>query len=158
MSPCPDLPLMPFDATWSVFHPRSPPLPVSSIDVRPQGEAPRLSFSALQRIRIRRPFFSPSPFGEGVFPALPCVGRSTVHRVWLPSQRIAHLEPLEAYFILQRSWASLFRAFFPHRDRTAVSSHPLRSCAWNQNLPASALRSNGLIPRKEPSSYSPPTD
>jgi len=78
---------MPFDATCSVFHPRLPHLPVSSIDVRPQGEAPRLSFTALQHIRTRRLFFSLSPFEESVFPALPCVGRSAVHRVWLPSRR-----------------------------------------------------------------------
>jgi len=97
---------------------------VSSIDVRPRRKAPRMSFTALQHFRTREPIFSPSRHREGVLPALPCVGRCSVLRVWLPSRRFRHPETLEVYFNLQRSWASPSRAFLLPRDRTILLGPP----------------------------------
>jgi len=51
-------PLLHFDATQSVSLLRLPRPPPSHVDHDPERIVPRISFSALQHIRIQKPFFS----------------------------------------------------------------------------------------------------
>jgi hypothetical protein len=57
-------PLLHFDATLSVLLLRLPRPSPSHVDHDPAGIVPRVSFRALQHIRIREPFFSP-PLSRG---------------------------------------------------------------------------------------------
>jgi len=52
-------PLVHFDATFSVLLLRLPRSPLSHVDHGPGRTVPRISYPALQRLRMHEPFFSP---------------------------------------------------------------------------------------------------
>jgi hypothetical protein len=140
----------------SVFPGRSPP-PYQ----RPRPtlsrlrEAPRLSFPALQHVRIPWPFFAlhrlmqrPAGFASPT--------GSPVPRVWLPSRRRQLTEPSEASFSSQRSWASPSRAFLLLGDQQRVSPPPSAPALPCETYSASHRRSSGFLPPKKPCPSSPP--
>jgi hypothetical protein len=123
-------------------------LPASHADHEPLSRGIRFRTLALQRIRAGSPLSARSllrtrPAGFTVPTGGP------VHGVWLPSRRCPAPQSLEAFFSLQRSWASPFEALFPSRDRTGVSPGSVRSCVFSRNLAASCRRFSGFLPPDE---------
>jgi len=109
-------------------------LPTTMVDPSRPQNAPRIESLALQHIRRKQPLFSLSRSGErpenvALFSEGPAL------RVWLPSSRRCLLaaRALEAFFGLQRSWASPFRALLSSSDSKPVSRLRLRSCASLQD-------------------------
>jgi hypothetical protein len=78
-------PLLHFDATLSVSLLRLPRPPPSHVDHDPERIVPRVSFSALQHIRNRKPFFSLPGSPEAARDRCPDPVKSHP-RVWLPSR------------------------------------------------------------------------
>lgn len=131
MSPSPQSPLVLFDATLASLAPLAAKL-LSPVDFRSQKSlAPRLSSSALQHVRMKKPFvslFSKRP--KDLCPAFrksPPQGLATLSGIFVSS-------PWGTSFSSQRSWASLFRAFLLSGDRKTLSDLSLRSCASLQTL------------------------
>jgi len=138
-----------------VFTSSGPPFyerPTSTVNRA--RKAPRLGFPALQHIR-NPGAFSSHPFRGRVRRVLPCPpevtlqGLATLLTCSTPS-------PLEAFFSLQRSWASPFRAFLLPGDRGGVSS-PLSAPALCHKTPSALHRRfSGLLPPGKPSPFVPP--
>lgn len=104
------LPLMHFDATLSVFHFNLPLFIASQLNAEPQQWAPRLSFHALQHIRVSRPFFSllTRRLEEIAFSS-----RSSVFGVWLPSWRFTSDSSLETSFKFPTLLGFSLQSFVP---------------------------------------------
>lgn len=114
-----------------VAYPACRPNRVSRRLLEPTIQAPRVSSSALQHFRMKKPFFS--LLAKRSEDRCPALGKS-------PPQGLATLSgtsvfsPWGASLSSQHSWASLFRALLLSRDRITLSDHPLRSRASLQNL------------------------
>jgi len=137
-----------FDAASAPFHSRVAHLLTSHADHDPLSEGTSLCA------------FGPTAFADPGNPTFrllakasrrlcPADGRSR-SRVWLPFQRPQVSQPSEASFSPQRSWASLFRAFLRHDDRSQVSQASLRPRAFPRNPSASYRRLGGLVPPCQP--------
>jgi len=131
----------------SVVSFRKPPLysrPTSTVIRFPK--TPRVSFNALQHIQIEEPFGSPNhsarrPSGVALHT------RKSRSQGLATLLAVSALQPLDASFSIQRSWASPFRAFhsspvigprFPK-----ILSAPALPCITSAAL---HRRLNGLLP------------
>jgi hypothetical protein len=112
-----------------------------------------LSISTLQHLRIHEPFLPLLPKRLVSF-ALP--PRSSAHRVWLPFRRLWLHEPLKAFFSLQRSWASLYKAFSPSDDRIQVSLDPSAPALSYQTCEGLIPALRRLSPIAQLSTFTPP--
>jgi hypothetical protein len=79
-------PLVHSDATTASSSQTRHPLPLPLVDQGVAKKVPRLSFTALQHIRNRAPFFSPF-LRSSVWNTCALYSRSPARRVWLPSRR-----------------------------------------------------------------------
>jgi len=123
-------PLLHFDATSSVLHPRLPPsyrCPTSTaVHLR---KAPRVSSMPFSISGSRNPSLHPRgrPVGLPHLPEGSHQGLATL------SATVSVPQPVEASSSSLRSWASPSRAFLPTRDRRALSNPSLRSCVSSRN-------------------------
>jgi len=124
-------PLVRFDATLASYALKPRRRPVSLVDPNPRPSAPRLSFVALQRSKVQKPFFS--PLAER--PRRVALRPRKSHPQGLATLSVASaLEPLGASFSPRHSWASPFRALLLRGDRGNLSASLLRPCALSRNL------------------------
>ena len=138
MSPKATLVSLHFDATYASSL--QPCRSVSSPHVYDelQNQAPRLSFHALQHLRIKVPFLS-LPVIRKRMEYIALYPKSPTPRVWLPSLWRQLLSPLETSFSSQRSWASPFKAFLLSHGRIILSNDPSAPALSYKTLP-------GLVP------------
>jgi hypothetical protein len=109
-------------------------LPTTLVDPSRPQNAPRIRSLALQHFRPKQPLFSFSRSEERP-ENIALSSEGPAFRVWLPySRRCSLAAPaLEAFFSLQRSWASPFRALLPSSNPKPVSRLRFRSCALLQD-------------------------
>jgi len=151
-----DSPLLHFDATLSVLLLRLPRPPPSHVDHDPERIVPRISFSALQHIRMRKPFFSP-PISRKRRGTVALIPRSLTRGFGYPFDEMAWLP---------RPWGSLsnpnalgLRPSEPCSSR--VIGKPFRASLSAPALPSKTLttlprRSSGLLPPGKPCPLLPP--